>query len=340
MFFRIAGNNGYDEDTEIPEQVKALIPHNVDLIYWDYYSQDKAHYHKQIKAHNALKEGIWFAGGLWTWAGFAPHNAYSLLSTGAAISACLDNGVKDVFFTMWGDNGGECSKYALIPSLYYASKIAKGETDGEKIKAGFKEKFGISFDEFMLLDLFGTPTYNEEKVVNPEKYMLYNDLFAGLMDYSISADDGEKYKECAERLAAFENTEYGYLFKTMRTLCEALALKIPMGTAINEAYHNKDKEALRQLAEKCDALLEAVNEFYNAFKEQWMTDNKPQGFNVQDIRLGGLMQRIKHCKEMLLDFVNGKTEEIAEIEERRPVKNGGEPVWSTSWSRIVTVNNL
>ena len=54
---------------------------------------------------------------------------------------------------MWGDNGAECSKFSLLPSFYYASEIAKGNCDMESIKIGFAEKFGISFDDFLLLDL-------------------------------------------------------------------------------------------------------------------------------------------------------------------------------------------
>lgn len=86
----------------------------MELIYWDYYTAKKERYDGMLSAHKKLKEGTWFAGGLWTWTGFAPHNGYSMKCTETALASCSEQGVKDVFLTMWGDNGGECSRFALL----------------------------------------------------------------------------------------------------------------------------------------------------------------------------------------------------------------------------------
>lgn len=45
MFFRLAnGGEYYAAQTSIPQEVKTLVPDNISLIYWDYYSTEKAHY--------------------------------------------------------------------------------------------------------------------------------------------------------------------------------------------------------------------------------------------------------------------------------------------------------
>ena len=142
MFFRLLGGGYYDDSASVSEHISEMIPSNVNLVYWDYFSKDYDRYSNHIKKHSSIKDGIWFAGGLWSWIGFAPHNQFSMDTTKAAFEACKDHGVKDVFLTMWGDNGAECSKFSLLPSLYYASQIAHGVTDLETIKNGFKEKFG------------------------------------------------------------------------------------------------------------------------------------------------------------------------------------------------------
>ncbi|MDD7393469.1 MAG: beta-N-acetylhexosaminidase, partial [Eubacteriales bacterium] len=49
--------------------------------------------------------------------------------------------------------------------------------------------------------------------------------------------------------------------------------------------------------------------------DQWYAENKGQGFDVQDIRIGGLKQRLAHCEKMLRDFADGKIEKIDELEE-------------------------
>ena len=56
--------------------------------------------------------------------------------------------------------------------------------------------------------------------------------------------------------------------------------------------------------------------FYRAYKKQWFTENKPHGFDVQEIRIGGLMVRVRSCAERLQEFYDGKIEGIEELEEK------------------------
>ena len=45
MFFRLASGGGYYVDeVEFGEEVLSLVPEELDLVYWDYYSEDKSHY--------------------------------------------------------------------------------------------------------------------------------------------------------------------------------------------------------------------------------------------------------------------------------------------------------
>ena len=96
MFFKLAtGGQYYAENAQIDESVREKIPANVELVYWDYYSADEAHYDGMIEAHQKLKPGTWFAGGLWKWTGYAPHNGYSMKITKAALASCREHGVQE-----------------------------------------------------------------------------------------------------------------------------------------------------------------------------------------------------------------------------------------------------
>lgn len=46
-----------------------------------------------------------------------------------------------------------------------------------------------------------------------------------------------------------------------------------------------------------------------------MSDNKPHGFDVQDQRLGGLIKRVKHQKDILNRYISDKFASIPELEE-------------------------
>ena len=336
-FFALAGGTYNINDVEVSNWVKEQIPENVTLIYWDYYSTDYSHYDSQIKRHNLIKQDNWFAGGLWTWQGFAPHNAFSMRATEAALSACRDNGVQNVFLTMWSDNGGECTPFMLLPSLYYAARFAKGETNMELIKKGFAEKYGIAFDDFMLLDLPDTPNW-ADSIKDPDKYMLYNDCFMGVFDSTVRDGDAESYRKCAEKLSAVKTDDrFGFMFDTMRALCEVLSLKFDIGRKTRAAYQ-AGREEVKKLLPVYDALAERLEAFYRIYRKQWMTVNKPHGFDVQDIRLGGLVFRVKHCRERLCEYAEGKSDRIVELEEELLNYYGSEPVSDNQWATAVSPN--
>ena len=343
MFYRLAAGDYYNYNLKtVGDGIKEAIPDNVELIYWDYYSTDKKRYNGMIKSHQKIKDGTWFAGGLWSWIGFAPHNGYSMESTKVALQCCRENGVKDVFLTMWGDNGSECSKFSLLPSLFYAAEVAKGNTKKSDIKKKFQEKFGISFDRFMLLDLL---TGDERS--NPEKYMLYNDLFMGIYDPLINESIEDGYAALTRKLGLLKkNEDWGYLFKSSQALCDVLSIKAGLGKRTRAAYDSKDKNALKELIKDYGKLIKKLEIFYNAYREQWYKENKGNGFDVQDIRLGGLIMRVKHCKLMLQDYVDGKLSKIDELEERLLPYDGKIEDTQTDtylfnlWQNISTVNIL
>lgn len=130
----------YEAQKDEADKIAPLVPEDLRLCYWDYYHTEVSHYEEWIDRHRRLTENVSFAGGFWTWTGFCPNNSYSLKITEAAVSACLNKGVREVYFTMWGDNGGECSPFGVLPSLVAASEFARGNFDRQAIRGMFLEK--------------------------------------------------------------------------------------------------------------------------------------------------------------------------------------------------------
>lgn len=348
MFYRLTTDGVYyANNPEIDQSLGLRIPDNVELVYWDYYSVEPAQYEKMLKSHAAIKAGTWFAGGLWSWEGFAPHNAFSIQATGAALDACEGNGVKDIFFTLWGDNGAECSRFALLPALFYAAQRAQGNRDDEDIRQKFEDKFSISWDTFMLLDLPYSPNQKIKSVINCEKYLLYNDPFQGLLDSTLASGEGVQFAQCAQALECVQNTaEWTYLFRTQQDLCRVLEYKAELGVRTRIAYQARDRDSLKALMADYREVENRLTAFYESFRFQWNQENKCNGFEVQDIRLGGLRQRLEHCCRTLEDFLAGKIDSIQELEEPQlDFKGYGEeferqPIMFNSWEKTVTVNIL
>ena len=81
------------------------------------------------------------------------------------------------------------------------------------------------------------------------------------------------------------------------------------------AYKQGDKKSLAALVSEYDKTLLLLEEYTAAFEKQWLKENKPHGFDVQDIRLGGIMQRTKSCLRRLKEYIAGGVGKIDELEE-------------------------
>ena len=350
MFFRLANpDGGYHTKTDvITDEIVASCPEGVDLVLWDYYHNDIELYDRMIEMHKKFKGELWFAGGAWCWSGWAPHNKWSLESMKPAMESCRKNGVRNVFMTMWGDNGKECSFYSVLPALYAIRRFYDGVCDLDIIKREFYDITGESFDAMMDLDAPNYVAECRDPFPTPSKYMLYSDPFLGFLDSTIVSDASARYAEYARQLSEYaeESKSYGYVFACEARLCEALELKYDLGVRTRKAYAEKNIEAIRALAEDYTVVIERVEAFYSSFRELWFRENKPYGFEVQDQRFGGLLLRLRACRDRLIDYSNGAIDSIPELEEDiLDYKINGASVKEKSfnyndWRSAVTVNPI
>ena len=154
MYFRSWNDHEYyiTEKVTIPKEVIDSYDPDIIPVYWDYYHTDEKIYDAMIYNHKQLSKDVWFAGGAWTWSGTIPQNKHSLKTMIPAINSCKRAGVKNIIFTMWGDFGGECSVFSVLPSLHYLAETIRGNSDEALIKSKFKKITGVDYDEYMNLD--------------------------------------------------------------------------------------------------------------------------------------------------------------------------------------------
>lgn len=320
MFFRLATGGGYyvSEEIQFPDGVAEKVPKEVELAYWDYYHSDKKAYDTMLAMHTKFNNKIWFAGGAWSWNGFAPFNAYTLETMKPAMESVMEHGIKDVLITMWGDDGAECSVFSLLPSLYAIRQYADGNFNETEIKKGFYKLFKIPYDDFMLLDLPNQFSYETPKG-RPFlcKNFLYMDPFLGWLDKAISEKRAIPYAQYASDLkkASKGAGEYAYIFESVSALCSVLELKTELGIKTRRAYQSGDKKVLSALVKEYIKTAKRTEEFHKAFYELWNKENKPQGWEVQDARIGGVIRRLYTCVERLKAYLLGKIECLEELEE-------------------------
>lgn len=100
--------------TNFKAEIENLNP-ALELIFWNYWTEEQTTYEKILDAHHKFSGNVSMALGIHTW-GIPFYNLNQLNVSQAALQACENKGVKDVLFTMWGDDG----------SLYNIDSISLG----------------------------------------------------------------------------------------------------------------------------------------------------------------------------------------------------------------------
>ncbi len=324
MFFRPWNNKKYHIPAcKMPKEYVEALPEGVIPVYWNYYHTDFNIYDGMMYNHKQISKNFWFAGAAWTWTGYMPHNDFTLDTMLPAFEAIKKHRVRNVMITLWGDDGADCSRYAVLPSLFYLAEVAHGNTDEEKIKARFKQKFGVAYDDFMLLDKLDHIVGNGEGAnpkANPSKYALISDPFYGFLDHSIEKDAAYRYEPLADALlsVAKKTRRYRHVFLTAARLSSVLAIKYDLGLRIRAAYRAGEKEALAKIARTdIPEAIRRLNLFIRTFEEEWLWENKPAGLELQHLRLAAVRERLDYARRTLLSYVSGKLDRVAELDEGR-----------------------
>ncbi len=328
MFFHFGLDGAPDyrnvEGKHFTEEFKAKVPDGVTLVFWNYNHADEEFYDPIFAQHFELTKNVAFGAGAWTWKGFAPFNTIAENNALAALNSSIKNGVNDYRLTVWGDNGAECSTFSAISTFLKISETAYGgETDSESLNARSLALFGNTYEEFLNLEDGNRTrphTIKDGKDINPCKYLFYNDPLLGILDAHAYPELKEYYARNSKTMGAglSRKGRFAYLFKTLQALCDCLKVKATLGVEITNAYLAKDKATLKTLAEeKIPETLALVGEFYEAFKTQWFKENSGWGFEVIDIRIGGLEERLRVAKAVLEQYLSGELDRIEELEQPR-----------------------
>lgn len=319
MFFLLATGSHYSPDACFSEDVLAKVPQNLDLVYWDYYHFDKDFYAGVLRVHQKFRNPVIFAGGVWTWRGFSPLSHQALEVTDAAMAACRETGCRDVFFTLWGDDGGECSYFAALPTLFYATRAIDGVPEPDSLRRAFRDATGEDYDDLMLLGEVGDPlSAAGQHFYGPAKVWLYQDPLLGYYDRTVPEGAPAFYLDLAARIdaAAERSVTLGYLFRAQAAYARAVGRKCRLGVRARAAYLAGDRAAMRTLAtEDFPAAADAVDAFHHLYEAQWFSENKPNGYERHDTRLGGLSARIRSCAARLAAWANGDIPSVPELAE-------------------------
>lgn len=366
MYLRMVSEHNEYYDIPLDADLSGAVkpPKDVALVYWDYYHEDEDFYREYLRMHRQLSDQVIFAGGGWVWNGVSPNLELAKNTTEPAMKACKKAGVREAVCTMWQDNGAETPMLSGLPSiLRFAEHGFSEEVSEEMIDAQLEFLTGCSAEALNLLGNLDhvnpSCTYD-----NPSKFLLYQDVLTGLFDAQTKGWDADAYYTGLRgRLVEIcENSRVSgagkakdasihvsacRMLEMYAALADALSVKSDLGKKIYAAYHASDKEALRRLAQDDISLcMEKIGVYRDLREKVWEDESKVFGWEVIDIRLGGLLARLKTAQKRLNAYLDGALECIPELEEERllfqPAEEGKEPglLNCNQWTQIVSASPM
>lgn len=329
MFLKLASSNGedyYGHETQIPEEMARRIPKDVDMVYWDYNHVESKDYETIIAKHRPLGNNLVFAGAVWVFNAFGVNYGLSLPATDTALTVCKKEGIREIYATMWGDDGMESNPYIafLGLQLYAEHAYTEGSPDYAVVAERVKFCTGIdaeTYQQLKYLDETPGAEPDNQKQSNPSKFLLYQDVLLGLFDKQIEGlPMNEHYAKLERDIAASRNpeAELDYLFEVPEKLCGVLKQKSEIGIQLKRAYDANDKTELKRIAlEALPLISQAVSQLRAAHRSQWLSMFKVFGWEVIDICYGGVINRLDTAIMRILDYVDGRIEGIEELEQER-----------------------
>jgi len=336
-------------DIVFDEADRASVPDNMSLIYWDYYTTDPAFFGAMIEKTQYLTDRVIWACCSRNVRTFGAHYTKSEITTKVGMQVCKQKGVREVFSCLWGDDGRESSTFAVLPSLQMTAELVYGDDAprslvAERLAASTK----LSWDALIAIDaLDSVPGVTDDNVDNLSvtRAIMWPDVLLGLMDADLGNYDYYPHYDKLQKQfeeSAVQFPEFKLMFEYYAALCKVLKVKANIGQKLYAAYQAGDKETLVKLrAETLPTLLEDAHALRKAHRAHYFDEYKPIGWEVIDIRHGGVAARLETAIARVDDYLSGRIECIEELEEARLSFSGtGAIRQSLEYLQLCSASNL
>ena len=337
MYFRMSNdhNGYYDADIEIPADVAAKIPPEVELIFW-HYGEGPFCDNYMLEKHTKLGRKIIFGGGSWSWIGHFPEHNYTMETSRFSLEACRNHGVTEAMLTLWFNDNAECDLFANLFGLsFFAELCYDKDASDEKLRARFEATTGADYDAFYTMSLYHnrfegmdySPRFHDRYLGKP---LFWQDIMEGLYDTHLfaRADAGipmsEHYADCAEKMAQYHGGTWDYLYDFAYKVFDYLAVKTKIGELLVPSYKAGDRETLAHIANTLLPLLkEKTQTVHAAHKAMWFASYRVLGWSNMDIRYGGMACRCDTAKALIEAYLAGESDCLEELEVERLHKSLG-----------------
>lgn len=331
MFFRLTNtaNVYYDTTSPFPADLASKIDPAAQLVYWDYYHQDKESYKQMIRRHRDLGKEPIMGSGIWTWVRLWYDHNKTMLTATPCIEACREEKVSELFFTMWGDDGAYCEYDSSLAGIVRCGDMCWGEMDENASAQRFEATcFADYAAQIAVSDLHRLNIAGEDKepLELHSQSLLWDDPLLGIAFDNAKRANPEfdlqlldVYDEILCRIMPhLEENEAGNIAYAVAVV-KFLMRKLELRGALEAAYDSGDRLALHELATTTiPAALTALYQLDGLFREIWLARSKAFGLENIQSRNATQAARLEELILRINEYLDGQIDTIEELEGRLP----------------------
>ena len=318
MYFRIGSrtHSYHDLSAIIPQEVIKKIPAEVQLVYWDYYRKNIDDYLRMIQRHREMGKEPIMASGIWTWDRYWYDRYTTEANAGACIDACIKAGIKEIFFTQWGDNGAYCDHDSAFAGMTWCAEKCYGHSTPSipSLKKRFEAVCGGNYTAHII----ASKIHGGIKKFQPNMWddPFWETHFRTYTRNSIRVMNqiAEGFSKLASELAQYRNMHQPGNLEYAYRIAETFGMRYHFVTELVDAYRKKDKKRIKKLRAQIPTIIRHINTLEDTFRSMWISHNKSEGIETIQARFGMLIIRYREIGRQLDEWLSGKRNKISELE--------------------------
>lgn len=319
--FSKSGGN-WSADIEIPEYVAQKLPENLKLVFW-HYGQIQGAEKYMIPKHRAIGKDPIFAGASQVWQTNLPDLYFSIIANESSLTECKKLGTREVMITVW--NYAHTIYQTSLLDLCQYGELTYG--DGKNLRERFEFLTEASYDAFMQMSNLGhmyktdydKTLYKFGRCEDGDAFVKTDILLNVKYNEWEKESRTEFYNQSAQYFDTLKNREgkWKFLYEYSYCVLHMMYKKSMIVESLTNAYRNNDKETLATIANKyIPEYIDALDELSEVHAYHRDTYLKPFGAEATDALYGKHKERARTAKRRILNYLNGKTDKIDELEEK------------------------
>lgn len=311
---------GHSGNEALNDEELSRIPPGLVLDYWNYVAEDGAEHDANLARLGKTGAERMVSPGLRSWNRFFGNSGKAALTGDVFLKSALRNGVRSSMTTLWGDDGSE----ALFPTSWAAltHQLCHMRDPGMSLRSislRLERIAGFAPRRFNAIDRMNSGEGLALKIENPNncpgKLLFYDDPMYAFFSHACDGKSVERHFAAAFR-AIRDLPPVSGEDRSLRRLgmlfADALRKKLLASLQARKGYETHDIALLTEAVRSCGEAQKAVGRFRREYRNRWMAERKPFGFELIDVRLAGVAARLETLRTTICGHLRngGAIEEL------------------------------